>query len=169
MAQKRVLLVDCDKTPPTERMASSIKRLAVASTELTTATGELGQAFSSFDKALQKLNLVPAWHKFAGGEDHDGNYWTRDIGYTTVHGEWAIALRRVWGNEFGDDHNEEVWRFNKAPHWMQIESLGKIPDLYEALIERTEETIKKLKAKTAEANELATAVNAAIAESLQQR
>jgi hypothetical protein len=35
---------------------------------------------------------------------------------------------------------------------MQIESLGKIPDLYEELIKRTEETIKKIKAKTAEGN-----------------
>jgi hypothetical protein len=169
MAQKRVRLADNDNSPATERIASSIKRLTVTSTELTAVTTELGQAFSSFDKALQELNLVPAWHKFAGGEDDNGNYWSRQIGYTTVQGEWAIALKRTWGNGFGDDYNEEVWRFNKAPHWMQIESLSKIPDLYEELIKRTEETIKKIRAKTSEANELATALNAAIAKGVQQQ
>jgi hypothetical protein len=91
---KRIPLADHAKSPATERIASSFKRLAVTSTELTTAAGELGQAFSSFEKALQKLDLVPAWHKVAGAEDGYGSYWTRDIGYTTVRGEWAIALRR---------------------------------------------------------------------------
>ncbi|HXP85876.1 MAG TPA: hypothetical protein VN841_14225 [Bryobacteraceae bacterium] len=164
MAQKRIPVAEDNKVPAAERIASSIKRLAATSTELKVATGELGQALSSFDKALQTLNLVPAWHKVAGHEDEHGNYWTRDIGYTKVQSEWGIALRRTRGNEFSGDHEEEVWRFNAAPHWMQIESLSKIPDLHEELIKRTEETINKIKAKTVEANELATALNAALIE-----
>lgn len=164
MAQKRVPLADHDQPPATERIASSFKQLTAISTELKTATGELGQALSKFDKALQGLDLVPAWHTVASSEDRNGNYWTRGIGYTMVRGGWAIALRKTWGNEFADDHGEEVWRFNDAPHWMQIESLSKIPALYEELVKRAGDTISKIRAKTAEANELAAALNAAITE-----
>jgi hypothetical protein len=168
MMKKKVPLANHDKPPAAERIAASLKRLAATSAELETATGELGQAFSSFDKALQRLNLVPTWHQIAAGEDEDGNYWTREIGYTTVQGQWRIALKRTWGNENWAHHEEEVWPFNKAPHWMQIESLGKIPDLYEELIKRTEETIKKIRAKTTEARELAAAMDATTAEGTKQ-
>ncbi len=59
-------------------------------------------------------------------------------------------------------YDEEVWLFSDAPRWMQIESVGKIPDLFDELIKRTEDTIKKIRAKTIEAGDLATAINEAI-------
>ena len=143
----RYLLADHLKTPATERVASSIKRLTELSSELRTETNEVGKSLAQFEKPLLKLAVVPTWHKIAGHEDQHGNHWSREVGYTTVNGVWCIALRRTWGNEFADDFHEEVWRFNEAPHWQQIEALGKLPGLYEELITRTEETIKKLRAK----------------------
>jgi len=51
--------------------------------------------------------------------------------------------------------------FGEAPRWMQIESVGKIPDLFDELIKRTESTIRMLKAKAIEAKNLAAAISAA--------
>ncbi|HME73248.1 MAG TPA: hypothetical protein VKM54_25770 [Myxococcota bacterium] len=165
MAQtKRVPLADHDKLPTTERIASSIKRLTQLSSELKVETDEVGKSLAQFEKPLLKLALVPTWHKVAAGEDQHGNYWTREVGYTTIKGVWCIALRRTWGNEFADDFNEEVWRFTQAPHWQQIEALGKMAGLYEELITRTDETIKKLRAKRQEADQVAAALNAALEE-----
>jgi hypothetical protein len=63
------------------------------------------------------------------------------------------------------EHDEiETWIFKDAPRWMQIESVGKIPDLFDALIKRTQETAEKLRAKTVEARQLARALSDAVAE-----
>ena len=120
----------------------------------------------NLDEALKSLNLgVSAWHQVAANEDPlDGSYWSRDIGYARVRSKWGIAIRKTWGNHFYDDHNEEQWLFADAPRWMCVESVGKLPDLFDDLIKRTEETTGKIKAKTSEAKELAAAISAAASE-----
>jgi hypothetical protein len=149
-----------DGVPPKDRLTSSFKKLAISSTHLQAASDELGKTVSVLDAALSNLNLgVSAWYQIAANEDQSGNYWSRDIGYAKVNKTWGIALRRTWGNENYDDHNEEVWLFEDAPRFMCIESVGKLPHLLEELIERTEETTKKIIAKTAEAKELAEALS----------
>jgi hypothetical protein len=150
------------KIPPGERIASSFKKLAASSTDLNAAAAELGQSIEKLDRALGRLNLcVSAWHKIAGAEDRNGPYWSRDIGYARVGKHWGIALRSVSGDEFLGDRDEEVWLFNDAPPWMRVESAGRIPDLFDELIKRAEDTTSKMKARSAEANELAKAVTAA--------
>lgn len=152
--------------PPKERIASSFKRLSVVSTDLNSAADEFSKTISALDEALKSLRLgVSAWHQVAGNEDEQyGGFWTRDIGYAQVKGKWGIAIRKTWGNNFHDDYKEEVWLFADAPRWMCIESIGRLPDLFDDLIKRTEETTKKLKAKTNLARELAGAISEAASE-----
>jgi len=149
--------------PAKERVASSFKRLAAVSTDLNSAADELSKTISNLDDALRALNLgVSAWHQVAGNEDaQDGSYWSRDIGYARVRNKWGIAIRKTWGNQSFDDHNEEEWLFADAPRWMCIASIGKLPDLFEDLIKRTQETTDKIKAKTNQAKEFAAAISAA--------
>jgi prefoldin subunit 5 len=153
-------------TPAKERIASSFKQLAAVSSDLNSAADELSKTISKLDEGLRGLKLgVSAWHQVAGNEDErDGSYWSRGIGYARVGNKWGIAIRKTWGNYTYDDYNEEEWLFADAPRWMCIESVGKLPDLFEDLIKRTEETTGKIRAKTNEANELAAAISAAAAE-----
>ena len=89
-------------------------------------------------KLCRKLKLgVSAWHQIAGHEEPDGGFWTRDIGFAQVRNKWGIALRRTWGNYNIDEYAEEVWLFTDAPRWICIESIGKLPDLFDDLIKRT--------------------------------
>ncbi len=152
--------------PPKERVASSFKQLAAVSTDLNSAADELSETISKLDEALEGLKLgVSAWHQVAGNEDpQDGSYWSRDIGYARVRNKWGIAIRKTWGNHFYGDYDEEEWLFADAPRWMCIESIGELPDLFEDLIKRTEETTGKIRAKTNEAKELAAAITAAASE-----
>jgi hypothetical protein len=150
------------KISPTERIASSFKKLAASSNNLKLATVDLGKSISALDEALNSLNLgVSAWHKIAGHEDDDGSFWSRDIGYTQVGTSWGIALRRASGHHHGDIYDEEVWPFTDAPPWMSVEATVKLPDLFDELNRRAEETIKRMNARSTEAQELARAVNAA--------
>jgi len=154
-----------NKIPPPERIASSFRQLTAAASDRKLATEELATAISKLDAALNTLNPgVSAWHKIAAHEDQDGSYWSRDIGYTMVGKRWGIALRRASGHNTFEIYNEEVWLFNDAPPWMCVESVSKIPDLFDELIKRTQDTTKKLRARSTEADDLAKAVIAAAAE-----
>jgi len=154
-----------DKPAP-ERVAEATKYLAGKSVEIKAAVKELVDMISPLDAALAKFDLgVSAWFEISGNENY-GRYWTREIGYAQVGNEWGIALKRTEGHYQApeEDQFEEIWLFKDAPRWMQIEGVTKIPDLFETLIKRVEDTITKLKAKSVKAKELADALNAALAE-----
>lgn len=153
--------------PQTERITLSFQQLAAASGDLNSTANELNETIETLNDALHSLNLgVSAWHQVAGNEDpQDGSFWSRAIGYARVRNKWGIALRKTAGDLFDpEDYNEEVWLFSDAPRWMCIESVGKLPDLIDDLIKRTQDATEKLKAKTIEAKELATVITAAASE-----
>jgi hypothetical protein len=152
--------------PPAERINASYKALATASVDLNSAANELNKTISGLSETLESLNLgVSAWHTISEDTDHDnGNYWSRSIGYTMTGQQWCIAFREASGNEFHDDHTERVYAFHEAPRWMVIESLGKLPELFETLLERVRDVTQKLKARTEQTKELLVAVRAAAAE-----
>ena len=149
------------EVPSTERAQAHYKELSLAAANINTASDELGEAISALDATLKKLNLgISAWSKLAGSEHPDGEYWSRDVGYTKVGNKWGIALRTTSGNFNYGEGDEEVWLFNEAPRWLRIEAVGSIPDLLEALVKRAEETTEKIKKKTKQAFELAAAIKA---------
>jgi hypothetical protein len=144
-----------------ERVKSSIQQLSLVATDLNKASDELGLAVSAIDLVLQSLNLgIPAWVRIRGDHDPESlDYWSRDLGYSKVGNKWGISLRIRDGNEnWPDQESCDFWLFNDAPRWLRIEGVGVIPELLEALIQDTEETTKKIKRKTSEANEFAIAI-----------
>ena len=123
-----------------------------------------GKAIASVEAVLKALRLgVPTWEQVTGHQDENGNYWSRDIGYTLSGDNWGLSLRSRSGNEFADPdtYREEVWGFNDAPHWMRIQAIGKIADLLDTPIKRTDETTKQIQTKTPEVQEVAAALKSA--------
>jgi hypothetical protein len=145
-----------------DRVSASIEQLSLVATDLNKASDELGKAISAIDAVLQNLNIgVPTWVKIHSGEDpyYGLEYWSRDVGYAKIDKRWGIALRTREGNYNNPDEEQcESWLFNDAPRWLRVEGIEKIPDLLDALVKNTEETTKKIRAKTAEANNLAVAI-----------
>ena len=149
------------KVPPSERITRSFKELKSLSPELNSAAKELSKTIDELNASLEPLWLrVPAWHALARSEDGHGNYWGRSIGYAWVENAWTIALKTESGNEFTPEHNEEVWPFSKAPRWLVIESIAKLPDLFETLIQRVKDVTEKLRARNEQAKELVAALKA---------
>jgi hypothetical protein len=137
-------------------------KLRVAAKALNTASDETAKAVSPIESVLKSLNIgVPTWTQMSGNEDDDGAYWSRDVGYAKLNANWGLCIRTTNGHHGYDYHNEEVWEFNEAPRWMRIDAIAKLPDLIEALVTRTEDTAKKIKAKTKQASEIAAALVAA--------
>jgi hypothetical protein len=146
---------------PAERIQAFYKQLSHAAVDLNVVSDELGKPIKVCEGALKKLNLgVAAWVDISkGGEEPD--WWDRGVGYTRLRDGWGIALRTRSGNyNYPDDGSEELWPFNDAPRWLRIEGVGKLPDLLGALLKQAEDTTKKLRAKVAQANELAEAITA---------
>jgi hypothetical protein len=162
-----------NNTSAPERVHASFRQLSASATNLNNASNELRDTISTLDAALKKLNLgISAWVKISGDVDVDGEFWSRDIGYTKIADTWGIALR-----DFSGNHNDpeagytkyEEWLFNDAPRWMRIEGVGKIADLLESLTKQADTTAERIKKKTEEAKELAAAIDAAVAETKHQR
>lgn len=153
-----------------ERLASAYKRLVASAEVLSTESSEFAKPIERIDAFLSTLNLrLITWQKVVGGEDEYDNYWSRDVGYARVRGEWRLAIRTVRGNHGSDDHDVEQWPFTEAPPSYRIEALERLPDLLEELIKNTDKTAKKLKETTVEARELATALTEAAKEVKQQK
>src|SRR5207247_728944 len=119
---------------------------------------------------LQRLNIgLTTWQKVVGGEDDHTNYWSRDVGYAKIGHAWGLAIRTRNGNLTDEVAYDEEWLFNDAPRSYRIEAMDKLPDLIEELIKVSDKTAKKLKEKSVEARELATALSQAAQELTAQR
>ena len=137
------------------RVESSFKKLAAAAQALNSASDDLGKVIRHLDASLKKLALgITAWVQINGTSD-DTQYWTSEIGYAKVDGKWGLVLREVTGYLLDNtDESEEVWIFSEAPRTLRTESVTKIPDLLEKLLELTEDTTKDLVEKFEQAAEI---------------
>jgi hypothetical protein len=150
------------QTPLAERIPAVVPKLRAAAKEIHKASDELGKALTPIETILKALNLgVATWTLIAGHDDEDGSYWSREVGYAKVKSSWGLAIKTTNGHHGYDVHSEEVWQFNEAPRWIRVDAVGKLPDLLEALITRTEETTKTLRAKTRQAEEIAALLTSA--------
>jgi hypothetical protein len=166
----RIPLKQQPEVTPTQRVQESYKQLAQAALSLNSASDELGKAISVLDAALKKLNLgVSAWVTLSqndGGKQGQDWWWARQFGYTKVRDKWGVALRSVSGDHaYPDGDSEEAWLYNDAPRWMRTEAVAMIPDLLEALLKQAQDTTKGIEKKTAQALELAGAIDALAQES----
>jgi hypothetical protein len=146
----------------TEKVQTSYRQLAVAATNLNVVSDALGTVVAELDSALKKLSLgIPCW-VYVCGKPSDGPFYNfYQVGYDKVGGKWAIALRRVWGNDQEPERDEsEEWAFNDAPRWLRIDAIDKIPDLFVELTKQANETTNRLGSKLSKAKELATAITA---------
>jgi hypothetical protein len=57
-----------------------------------------------------------------------------------------------------EDSNVEEWLFNDAPRALRIESVEKLPDLFENLVKEADAATKQIRTKTQRAQALATAL-----------
>jgi hypothetical protein len=150
---------------PAKRVQDSYKQLTQAAVSLNSASDELGKAISVLDAALIKLNLgVSAWVTLSqndGSKQGQDWWWARQFGYTKVRDKWGVALRSISGDHcYPDGDSEDAWLYNDAPRWMRTEAVEKIPELLEGLLKQVLETTKSVQKKTAQAVEMAAAIDA---------
>ena len=143
-----------------ERVSSSYRQLSLAASHLNLVSDELGKSISVLDAALKKLNLgISTWSRLDRWEDALGNYSTRYLGYAKVNNRWGIALRTVAGNNTQpEEATVEEWLFNEAPRSLRIEAVEKLPDLFDNLIKEADLAIRKVKAQSLSARQLASAL-----------
>jgi hypothetical protein len=106
---------------------------------------------------LRRLNLgITTWIRLDSREDGLGNYSKRDLGYAKVGGKWGIALRTMSGNHHSpDDAVLEEWLFNDAPRALRIESVEKLPDLFDGLVKEADAATRQIRSRTQQAEQLA--------------
>lgn len=146
------------------KVQSAYQQLSAVASELNAVSDELGKSISDLDASLKKLNLgVEQWVEVRGNDDpQTGDHWEEELGYAKVNGKWGIALRTVEGNyNWPDQDHFETWLFNEGPRELRLSAIGFIPELLAKLSEEATSMAKKVKAKLAEAQEVAKAVKQA--------
>ena len=155
---------------PAARVERAFKKLSAAAETLNSASDDLSKRIAPLDAAFKKLGLgVAAWVTISGNVD-GSEWWSRDLGYARVNGKWGIALRDISG-DYQDPNNDdrETWHFNEAPRWLRIDGSAKLPDLLEKLLEQTEDTTKKVRARAVQVAELAEIVTNLAASNTEQK
>ena len=144
------------KVSQVETVKTTYPQLAAETKHLSSAIGELAGTISTVESTLHRIGLnVSAWHTIVQGQNDDIGYvWSRAIGYTRLNERWRIALRER-SQEIGQEPDQQTWTFADAPPWMILEAAGKIPELLEELIERTQDMAKNIRSKNAEVTQLA--------------
>jgi len=146
-----------------ESFSPFLEELSAASEVLNVASDELGKPIPALNDFLKNLNLgIATWVKFEGGEDDLANtYWQNSIGYSRVKGKWGIVISKEIGNLADPDHGDyEAWHFHEAPRSLRIKAIDKLPELLATLVQETQQTITKIKAKSERTNELTKALQA---------
>lgn len=147
-------------------MSVFYKDLSIAAVDLNAASDELGKCITALDAALKTLNLgISTWVRVKEHEDQNDNFWVLKLGYSRIAGTWGIAVRIVSGNErWPEESQAEEWLFNNAPRAYRIEAIDKIPELLQELIKEATSISQKIREKTAQARQLASAINRAASE-----
>jgi hypothetical protein len=156
-----------DTTPLPQRVKASYSNLSTAAKDLNAVSDELGSLVGQIDTALKKLNLgVTEWVKIAerGADPANSDFWEESdhVGYAKKNGKWGICLRTV-GEDIQNpaDSSDEQWLFSDAPRSLRLLAIDKIPDLLEALAEKSVQTKNDIEAKLGEVRDVADAVTAA--------
>ena len=107
------------------------------------------------NQALAKIQLgVSGWYTLSyedGYQDDPTAHWSRQLGWSQQSGKWQICLKKVWGDHrHPEDDREEVWAFEDAPQWLQLDAGARLQELIDVLIQRTEELTKRVAKRKAE-------------------
>jgi hypothetical protein len=145
-----------------ERVQRAVQQLPTVAAALNAATDALGNSVSKLDALLKKFSLgVPTWVSFSSHRGDEG-YYKEDIGYSKLNGRWGIAIRTVSGDFANPDDDIEQWPFNDAPRLLRVNAVEKIPELLDALIEKSEEMTKAIAVKAGEVDALTKAMSALV-------
>jgi hypothetical protein len=146
-----------------DRVQASYLQLSAVASDLNAISDELGKSVSEIDAALKKLNLgISVWVEIRSWTDVDFDYYRESVGYAKVDGKWGIALGTVSGNHnYADQENVEQWLFNDGPRKLRLDAIEKLPEVLKNLSEEAVSTTEKIKARLADAKEVAAAVKSA--------
>ena len=143
-----------------DRVSAAFEKLTTSASKLNAVSDELARPIQNIDATLQRLNLgVSAWVEVAGDRDDETDRaWERSIGYSKVARTWGLTIRASAGIA-GEYVHEEVWLFNEAPRAYRLESLEKLPELLEKLVETADKTAAELTSRIALAQQVAETIN----------
>jgi hypothetical protein len=146
-----------------ERVGASYQQLSSVASDLNKISDELGKSIAEIDSALKKLNLgVEVWVMISSQsgrpEENDFTYYIESVGYAKVDGSWGIALKTESGDERFDESTTRQWLFNEGPRTLRLASIGRLPDLLDALSQEAVRTTALIKSRLTEVQLVAGAV-----------
>lgn len=151
---------------PSARMSAAFAKLRDSAHEIKTHSDALSREVRAIERALNAFDLRVASHTvISEWVAWDQDEFKRDyVAYLEVHQEWRIVIQHETGwNHDPENTHETTWLFDKAPQYMRIKAVDKLPELIEGLVATVDKTTERLKKKVEPTKELANVVTTAIA------
>ncbi len=151
--------------PRSAKLQTSYQNLSAAANTLNAASDAFGDATSTLDEALNKLNPgVTAWvtvSRSATQEDAPWETFEERLGYAKINGRWGLSLCTVtMDSNTGDEETQDSWLFNDAPRNLRLRAIEHVPALIEALAREAAQTAAKVSEGADFARQLAISVSA---------
>jgi hypothetical protein len=151
------------------KLQTSYQNLSAAANTLNAASDAFGDAITTLDDALNKLNPgVTAWITISSSQTQDDAPWEtfeERLGYAKVSGRWGLCLCNVTvdGSPEGGEETKDSWLFNDAPRSLRLRAIDRVPELIEALAREATHTAKRVSEGADFARQLAISISSVAA------
>lgn len=102
------------------KLVAAAAELNIVSGEMNAVVAELETYFKGLNLGIEVLVSLSASKTFA-----------RWFGYGKVNKQWGL---KIIDESLQNPNNTIEYRFNDAPRWMRVDSLGRLPDLMEDML-----------------------------------
>lgn len=149
----------------TDRIESTLKKLASVSQSLNQASDKVTSCIADVEAALREYKLgIEVWidigHWVEGVRSSHGGFYklgrTRRLGYGKKDGKWGL-LTCVNAEE--SEEYEEFAFLREAPRDARLAAIDRLPELLEALVEKAVKTSHAVTKKAEKAEQIAAGLN----------
>jgi prefoldin subunit 5 len=149
----------------TDRIESTLKKLASVSQSLNQASDEVTSCIADVETALREYKLgIEVWvdigHWTEGVRSSHGSYYklarTRRLGYGKKDGKWGLL---TYLNAEESEDWEEYAFLRESSREIRLAAIDKLPELLEALVAKAVRTAQQVTKKAEKAGQIAAGLN----------
>lgn len=144
-------------------LQSSLQELSASATNLNTLSDQLSKQVAEVESAVNKMGIglsasvnTESWSDELGEE-----YDTWRLCYAKHQSKWGFTIEHLSGHVAHEDsHRSETWAFREAPREHRLKAVTKIPELVDALVQKSKDYAADVSATMSYAQALAAAFSA---------
>jgi hypothetical protein len=141
-----------------QKLQASLQELASSADALNSLSDQLTKQILDVEAVLNRsgIGLTASVTTETWSDERGDQYDIWRLCYEKYAGKWGFTIEHLSGVEgFDDSQSCETWPFKEAPREHRLKAVDKIPELIDALVQKTKEFASDVSAATSYAEALA--------------